>query len=703
AGAAKPAVIIQRDEYAKVERYRELAYTLHNLLFQVMYFTSGSVLVWYLWLVRPFIKHINSRTFASSFRRTTKKHLSYSLGPAFLRHLLTAFARRNGGGKGQGLHVLSPDEVLNFVNQADADSREMQAGHTAATAKAVYALQSQLVFQSRFTMPKAHLKTSVIKADDAATQEETRLSYVNLRQILKVNLSLHLRFCGLQQAVVQDIVNIEPIVAYIAGTGSRKSLAFLLPACCPGFGQQVVVTPLVALRIDITNRCAGLSITHSQFGQDDFDETCTILLASPEDLSKPDFMKLIRRRWDAGQLERIVLDEFHYVLLPDHKYQPSLLKMRDVAQYRIPITLLSTTVPANEDQQEAYRRLRLHGQYEVKELSAPFSIPLLTSYVRREEGKELSTSLGCSCYHRGLPEAERTVIQTSFSTAKRAVLVATVAFVAGVDIPDISCILWFRAPNHPITFAQGIGRGGRNGQTCVARIVFRRGILSFLGKLEDRNAQWVMQQILNCNYCLRIPINLYLNRDSKRTAAYDGSYAASTPTPSKTGPPVDQACTASLRKRNRPLSLVSSSPLARRDEVSRAAAKAARTNNCIKCFVDGQAYDHLKGSCNCSIGPIVRYYKDNRIGRKLGTSMCYSCAMLQDLPKAKDIWLQQIREESNGTLDGAKEADFVSYFRQVLRFTHQYPVCQIAFDVNWFTHEYFITADKSKALLGSLL
>ncbi|KAF2706095.1 hypothetical protein K504DRAFT_513352 [Pleomassaria siparia CBS 279.74] len=345
----------------------------------------GSVLVWYLWLVRPFIKvltqsqpedqrtahyhtvrssfvwpaddghqHINSRTFASSFRRTTKKHLSHSLGPAFLQHLLTAFARRNGGGKGQGLHVLSPDEVLNFVNQANADSREMQAGHTAATAKAVYALQSQLVFQSRFMMPKAHLKTSVewysrlgfdkvIKADDAATQEETRLSQlakrllqrkdesVNLRQILKVNLGLHSRFRGLQQAVVQDIVNMEPVVAYIAGTGSGKSLAFLLPACCPGFGQQVVVTPLVALWIDITNQCAGLSITHLQFGQDDFDETCTILLASPEDLSKPDFMKLICWQWDAGQLERIVLDEFHYVLLPDHEYRPSLLKMRDVA------------------------------------------------------------------------------------------------------------------------------------------------------------------------------------------------------------------------------------------------------------------------------------------------------------------------------------------------------------------------------------
>ncbi|KAF2702578.1 hypothetical protein K504DRAFT_465682, partial [Pleomassaria siparia CBS 279.74] len=373
------------------------------------------------------------KTFVSSFRRTTKKHLGYSLGPAFLRHLLTAFARRNGGGKGQGLHVLSPDEVLNFL---------------------------QLVFWLRFTTPKAYLKTSVIEADDAATQEETGLSY------------LHLRFRGLQQAVVQDIVNIEPVVAYIAGTG-------------------------IALWINITNQCAGLSITYSQFGQDDFNKTCTILLASLEDLSKPDLIKLIY-----------------------YKYQPSLLKMRDVAQYRIPITLLSATMPANEDQQEARGNLR----YEVKELSAPFSIPLLTSYVRREEGKELSTLLGCSCYYRGLPKAERT----------RAVLVATVAFVAGVDIPDIGCILW-------------------------------RGIPSFLGKLEDRNAQWVMQQILNCNYCLRIPINLYLNRDSKQTAAYDGLL-------------VDWACTASLRKRDCPLSLVSSSLLARRDEVSRAAAKAARVD-----------------------------------------------------------------------------------------------------------------------------
>ncbi|KAF2702571.1 hypothetical protein K504DRAFT_508908 [Pleomassaria siparia CBS 279.74] len=133
--------------------------------------------------------------------------------------------------------------------------REMQAGHTAATAKAVYALQSQLVFWLRFTMPKAHLKTS---EETGLSQLAKRLlqrkdESVNLRQILKVNLGLHSRFRGLQQAVMQDIVNIEPVVAYIAGTGSRKSLAFLLPACCLGFSQQVVVTPLVALQIDITN------------------------------------------------------------------------------------------------------------------------------------------------------------------------------------------------------------------------------------------------------------------------------------------------------------------------------------------------------------------------------------------------------------------------------------------------------------------
>ena len=43
----------------------------------------------------------------------------------------------------------------------------------------------------------------------------------------------------------------EPAVAYIAGTGSGKSLLFQLPACFRGYGQTIVITPHVALRYSV--------------------------------------------------------------------------------------------------------------------------------------------------------------------------------------------------------------------------------------------------------------------------------------------------------------------------------------------------------------------------------------------------------------------------------------------------------------------
>ena len=48
--------------------------------------------------------------------------------------------------KGQRLLALTLEEVEDLVEQVDADSCEVQAGYTAAIAKAVYALEILQVF-----------------------------------------------------------------------------------------------------------------------------------------------------------------------------------------------------------------------------------------------------------------------------------------------------------------------------------------------------------------------------------------------------------------------------------------------------------------------------------------------------------------------------------------------------------------------------
>ncbi|KAF2702429.1 hypothetical protein K504DRAFT_284171 [Pleomassaria siparia CBS 279.74] len=134
----------------------------------------GSVLVWYLWLVRPFLavishtdeeegrtsayyiarspwlwptrtggQHTDSKTFARSLARTTEQHLGHALGPATLRHLLTAFARRTESRNDQRPQALSPEDVKDCVKDCVEDCVEQARP---ATAMAAYATETVRAF-----------------------------------------------------------------------------------------------------------------------------------------------------------------------------------------------------------------------------------------------------------------------------------------------------------------------------------------------------------------------------------------------------------------------------------------------------------------------------------------------------------------------------------------------------------------------------
>lgn len=59
-------------------------------------------------------------------------------------------------------------------------------------------------------------------------------------------------------------------------------------------------------------------------------------------------------------------------------------------------------------------------------------------------------------------------------------LVATIAINAGVDFYNIQAVLWLSKPDYPINWLQVSGRAGRDGLSCITRIVLGLGILSFL-------------------------------------------------------------------------------------------------------------------------------------------------------------------------------------------------------------------------------
>jgi superfamily II DNA helicase RecQ len=150
----------------------------------------------------------------------------------------------------------------------------------------------------------------------------------------------------------------DTVVAYIAGTGAGKSLTFLLPHCYPGYGQTIVIVPLAALRQDLVTQCAKRRIHASIWSDGHCDHSASILLATPEALAQPSFVELVQRLSSQGTLERIVVDEFHYVLLNEDTYRPALLELRKITRFGVRLRLLSATIPV-QSQVHVFRLLGL--------------------------------------------------------------------------------------------------------------------------------------------------------------------------------------------------------------------------------------------------------------------------------------------------------------------------------------------------------
>jgi hypothetical protein len=565
----------------------------------------GSLFVYYLWHIRPFCANIlsmqetgvvdthkaqNSSSFlwpntsggqidsglvlTNLLKDASAQWMGASIGLAIFRHLIIAFDRKLHHGSRSAavkLKALTQDEVDEVLDDIESDAREMQAGHSPKTARSVYALETERLFRSSFASPSEHLKTSTdwhnslgfepVPRDDTkpyvSSSHEARLLRLELCQGLDYRCILrdcirdpHGQFQGLQKNVIHAVVgNNEPYVAYIAGTGSGKSMAYLLPAAIDSYGQTLLITPLIALRTDTIRKCKDLRLTTSRWGEPGFDETARVLLAMPEDLAKESFISMVTRRRQIFNLDRIVLDEFHYVLLPDAEYRPALQSLRDLTRFSTPMTLLSATIPISEEQ-HAFRELGLDGivqtfrerttrtntRYEVVQLPGTQQMDTreLQQRIKRDASlhrkvlvyvhsarvaNELATALNCSVYTGQMTLEEREKNQDQFVYLRSGIMIATTAFSHGVHCSDITLVCRYGEPDHLVLWAQEAGRAGRTGQPCIARIVVGTGLGSFLHKADVavRAAVDAFIQTGKLNKkCRRITLDHYFDGNRQR-------------------------------------------------------------------------------------------------------------------------------------------------------------------------------------------
>jgi superfamily II DNA helicase RecQ len=561
----------------------------------------GSLLVWYLWLVRPFyalIQHKapesmqkahmsratssllwpgqNGEQFPTSvllrqvIQRATEKWMGQSINLSTMRHLIIAFGR-----KIEGLEripaELSREEVEEIVDSAQAEEREMQAGHSAATAKAVYAVDITQMFAKKFDRAQGYFRVSTKWHGALGFNEEEAFNELyptpkptshptdianriqcNYKRLLQENFGKSAVFRPHQESVIKAVMGGDTVVAYIAGTGAGKSMAFLLPACYPGYGQTLVIVPLASLRDDIMTTCQNLSLRATVWVDGHCDQTASIILATPECLAQPNFVDMVFRLSNTGKLERIVVDEFHYVLLPHHKYRPHLLELRNITKFGVRLTLLSATIPFKEQVtafrllgvptdtvpfRQATSRPNLAWQVATISLSSKEDIRGMATYVQTQRQKHvkvlvyvdltttadlLSAELQCDRYHGKMTIEERRLSQETFSALAAGIMVATSAYLEGVDVYNIRAILWFGQPDNIMSAVQGGGRGGRDGLPCIVRFVLSPQIPNLHYDKADASCKAIVDDFVQHKVrrpvCRRRVLCAYFDNDNDRLA-----------------------------------------------------------------------------------------------------------------------------------------------------------------------------------------
>ncbi|KJW12117.1 RecQ family ATP-dependent DNA helicase [Levilactobacillus spicheri] len=296
-------------------------------------------------------------------------------------------------------------------------------------------------------------------------------------------------------------------------TGAGKTLIYQLygyrhPGCV------VIVSPLLALMNDQVDRMhvAGFRHVAAITSLTSYGERQAILqhlgdyrflFLSPEMLAQAPVLTRLQQ----VPISLFVIDEAHCIVQWGPDFRPEYLLLGAIrAKLHAPLTLLLTATADHATRHEISKQLRVHPQVVAETVDRPnifLDVEAVANDAEKQarllelvtqlqgpgvvyfSSKQLAsetatwlrdqTGLPVAAYHAGLASEDRFKIQQQFMQGDLAVICATSAFGMGIDKNDIRYVIHYHLPADLGSYAQEMGRAGRDGQPSVAILLYAAG------------------------------------------------------------------------------------------------------------------------------------------------------------------------------------------------------------------------------------